>query len=225
MKILKKIAIMAVILVLSVALNVYAGETIVDMKSSKTEVKAGETVTITVSGKSGTGIEGVDSTLTYDKTKLKLTNEDQLAASGFTSLSGIDEKTGEFKLSIVYTGTGNAPQEADFAKLNFEVLSGVKANETLEIGLSKIQLGGSDEQWENLTDKKVTLKVIEDKPTNPGDGDQKPGDGDQKPGDGDQKPGDYPYAGPEKYIFVALSIIAIVSTIVYIKFNKYKDIK
>ena len=86
-----------------------------ELATSASGSSATSSVTITLSANCATGIEGIDSTLQYNKTKLKLTNEGTLAATGFTSMSGTDQSTGEFKLSVLYTDTAETPTSANTA--------------------------------------------------------------------------------------------------------------
>ena len=165
MKVCKKIALIAIMFILLSTLNVYAGIVEVTSTVSSREVKVGDTVTVTLAAKFGTGIEGIDATLDYDTTKLKLTNESALAASDFTSMSGTNDATGDFKLSVLYTGSGAAPTEATFATLTFEVLNTVTVSETLTIKLSEMEIGDSDDNWVELDDQTITLTVIEENTT------------------------------------------------------------
>jgi len=227
MKMLKRIALIAIICILAVTLNVYAGVTEVILNASSTEVKVGETVTITLSAKNGTGIEGIDSVLDYDKTKLELTNASTLAAENFMSMSDTNDSTGKFQLSLMYTGAGNAPQQAEVAKLTFKVLDGAQTNETLTIKLSDIELGGSDDDWTTVADQTVTIKALRDEEQTPGDEDQGTGDGTQTPDDGkDDTTADdnYGYAGLEDYALVLILGGIVLVVTLYKKSNKYKDI-
>lgn len=162
MKVCKKIALLAIIFILFTTLNVYAGIVEITAQASAREVKVGDIVTVELSAEFTTGIEGIDATLEYDTTKLKLTNESSLAATDFTSMSGTNETTGEFKLSVLYTGSGAAPTKAKFATLEFEVLDTVTVNETLTIKLTGIEMGDSEDYWAELEDIITTLTVVEE---------------------------------------------------------------
>ena len=231
MKVLKRIVIISIILLLCIALNVYAGTTEAKLTTSSNEVKVGDTVTVTLSGVRGNGIEGFDGVLVYDKTKLKLTNESSLAADGFTSVSGTDDLTGEFRLSLMYIGTGTGPTEGNIAKLKFEVLDGAKENDTLNIKLTKVQLIDSDNNGTDLEDVETNLKVVKDgsnpggNNTTPGGNNTTPGGNNTTPGGNNNNPGDYPYAGLENSVFIILLVVAIVAIGTYVKVNKYRDIK
>ncbi len=184
MKKLKKIALLVVILMLSTILNVYAAGTAqITVTPSVTEVKAGDTFTITLAAKCETGIEGIEATLVYDKTKLKLTEK---AAEGFTSMSGEVLETGEYKVSILFTDTTDAPTEANFATLTFEALDTVATDEVLTVKLTEIEVGDSDDEWIKVEDKEVALTVVTEE--NSGDGEQTPDGGEQTPDGGEQTP-------------------------------------
>ena len=232
---LKRIALIAIICILSVTLNVYAGVTEVILNASAKEVKVGETVTIKLSAKNGTGIEGIDSVLDYDKTKLELTNASTLAAENYMSMSDTNDATGKFQLSVMYTGSGNAPQIADVATLIFKVLEEADTNEILTIKLSDIEVGGSDDDWTELEDQTITIKALRDEEQEPGDdqgstgGSQTPGDDNQDPTPDDGKDdstadGDYGYAGLEDYVFVLVLGAIVLAVVLYKKSNKYRDI-
>jgi len=97
--------------------------------------------------------------LKYDETKLKLINEEEIANMGFTSMSGKDEVTGEFKLSVLYTGTEDVPTDAEFAKLKFEVLNKAKKDKDLNIEIEQIEIGDSKGNWAKVEDKLINLTV------------------------------------------------------------------
>ena len=183
MKKCKRIIVLVIIFLLVTTLNVYATAESTDiiLTSSTTNVKAGDTITITLSANCETGIEGIDSTLEYDKTKLKLTSE--VPSSGFTTMSGEDELTGEYKVSILYNSTSETPTEAELTILTFEVLETVSSGDILTVKLSGIELGDSNDDWVIIEDKEVMLTV---ETINEGDGDT----GEEDLGDGNTEDGD-----------------------------------
>lgn len=175
MKTCKKIALMAMMVIIAViatTTNVYAGLAEIFVTTTQQEVSVGDEVTVVLKAKCGLGIEGIDSTLEYDNTKLKLvTAVGSAAANGYADFSGIDELTGEYKLSILYNMNGAAPTEADFAILKFEVLEAAQVNENLTIKLSNIEFGDSTDEWGTLEDSQLTIKVVEKKQEPPVDED------------------------------------------------------
>lgn len=168
MRVCKKIALMVMVFIMLSTLNVFAetGDILLDVSSK--EIKTGDKVKVTLSAKLATGIEGIDATLQFDKTKLKLTNESSLATDDFLSMSGTNDLTGDFKLSILYTGTSVAPTESNFAILEFEVLDTVTDKETLDIKLYEIEIGDSEDNWIEIEDKIITLIVTEEQDTDNG---------------------------------------------------------
>ena len=75
----KKIIVLAIIFMTCITINVNANTTNeITMNSTNTTVGVGDEIEIVVSAKSENGIEGIDGILKYDKTKLKLVNEDEL---------------------------------------------------------------------------------------------------------------------------------------------------
>ena len=195
MKKCKKIALLVIVFLLSTTLNVFAdgASANITLTPSPATAKAGDTVTVTLSAECATKIEGIDSTLSWDNTKLQLTNQDALATNGYISMSGVDESTGEFKLSVLYNGSGDAPTQTDFATLNFKLLEAVTANEKLAITLSKIEVGDSDDAWIAVGDKTIELTVEGDVPPSDGGEDETnppAGEDETNPpsGEGDEPP-------------------------------------
>lgn len=174
MKTCKKIALIMMLMmtiVISSTINVYAGLAEITLKASSTEVHVGDKVTISFNAKCGLGVQGIDGVLKYDKTKLKLlTEEGKAAGTGYMDCSGVDGQSGEYKLSVIYNGSDEAPKETNFATLEFEVLSAANVNDNLTIKLTDIEFGDSLEDWGTLEDSAVTIKVVKtneptDKPT------------------------------------------------------------
>jgi len=165
MKRCKKIILLALIFILSLSLNVYADSPSAEITftQSATSVKPGETITISLTAKCATGIEGIESILEWDKTKLEFTNAESLAATGYTSMSDFDDATGKFSLSLFYTGA-ETPTNAKFAELKFKVLTGVNAEEELSVKLSNIELGDSNDDWITIEDKEIITKVAGNTP-------------------------------------------------------------
>ena len=156
----KKIICLIITLIVIMPINVYANiANEIKIDTDKTSVEVGDYVEITITAKCESGIEGIDSTLVYDESKLKLINEDEIALTGFTSMSGKDEETGEYKLSVLYTGNEDVPTEAEFAKVKFEVLNKVKKDKNLNIKIEEIEIGDSNGEWIELEEKQIILTV------------------------------------------------------------------
>ena len=255
MKNLIKIITLVLILILTSVLNVYASTNnpSISITADKTELKIGDVVTINLNASSENGIEGIDSTLEYDKTKLELTNSNAFVNKGFSNMSGEDSATGEFKLTVISDST-NTITEANYATLKFKVLDAADVDETLTIKLTKIELGDSNDEWTDIADKEVVLKVIEDttenednppaddgKPDdeeNPPADDGKPDNEDKNPTDDDKKPGNqkpadkdntqadknHEHAGLEDYTFAIIVVVALTAYVSYIKYKQYRNI-
>lgn len=192
MKIYKKIALLVVIFLVSTTLGVFAeasGTADVILAPSSTSLKVGETVTITVSAKCENGVEGVNTTLEYDKTKLEFTNVNEVIQET-GNMSGFEGagNNGKFKLSAVCSTT-ETQKETKVATLKFKVLGTATVDETLSVKLSEIEVYDSNLDTFTMEDKVVTLKVVEsEEENNPGGGEQKPEEGENNPGDVEQKP-------------------------------------
>lgn len=243
MKIFRRTILIVTIILLSLVLKVYAGTIDVKLTPTSNNVKVGETVTVTLSVQHGNGVEGFDAILKYDETKLKLKNEEQLAQKDYTNVSGTDEATGDFRVTLIYAGTGKiAPTQADIAKLEFEVLSGANVDDELSIKLESVQVIDSDDTGSDVEDVEVKLTVVE--PDNNPGGDDEPGNNTNTPGgntntntpggntntntpDGNtntNSPSNYPYAGIGNYMTIIIFAVAVVAIAIYVKINKYREI-
>lgn len=240
MKICKKIVLLLIIFVLSSTLNVFAdnGATNAEVRFTTTtkELKVGETVEITLVAKCETGISGLDSTLSWDKTKLELTNQSQLES---TTMSGVDESTGKFKLSVF--ASTETSDEVELVKVSFKVLETATPGEELNIALSDIELYDNNVDTVNIEDKTVTLTVA-DKETPKDDDEENPpkdddeetpskDDDEEQQKDDDKKKEDTTeadkeinHAGIEEVIPIVIVAIALVTIALYVKSKKYNGI-
>ncbi len=238
MKIFRRTILIVTIILLSLVLKVYAGTIDVKLTPTSNNVKVGETVTVTLSVQHGNGVEGFDAILKYDETKLKLKNEEQLAQKDYTNVSGTDEATGDFRVTLIYAGTGKiAPTQADIAKLEFEVLSGANVDDELSIKLESVQVIDSDDTGSDVEDAEIKLTVV--KPDNTPSDDDKPGNNTNtntnNPGGNSNtntpngntntnNPSNYPYAGVGNYMTIIIFAVAVVAIAIYVKINKYREI-
>ena len=200
MKILKKIVLITMVLLMLSTLKVYAVDypdtpILVDaevtMTPSSTTVKAGDTVTITISAKYEKGVEGVDATLEYDKTKLEMTGLEPLNYYlSFSDTNGNDA-AGGFQFSVMYGDFGapvETPKEAEIAIISFKVLDTVVDKEEIMVKLSGIEIIDPDVNDITAEDEQTILTVI---------GEQKP-EGDNPEGgnpEGDNPEGVNPEGG------------------------------
>lgn len=234
-----KITLLALIILLLSFTKVYAESAEATLTPDKTEVKAGDTVTVTMLVKCATGIEALDSTLKYDKKQLELTNT--TVDKSFKDLSGENASTGEYKLSFLFDGN-EAPKQVEMVKLSFKVLDDVKANDTINVALSNIQVNDSDDKWMEIENQSTTLKVVakstEENPNeNTAGGDNTTGNNtaeDNTTGNntvednttGNNTKSDKPlsYAGLENYTFAIIAITVLVAVVAYAKYKQYKNI-
>lgn len=258
MKICKKIALITMLCLILTAFNVYAidenntpTETIaeVTMVPSSTTVKAGDTVKITIFAKYEKGVEGVDATLEYDKTKLEMTGLKTL--NYYYSFSGTDDETGKFKFTVAYGDLGapeETPKEAEIAVISFKVLDNVIDKEEIKIKLSEIEVGDPDGNSVTPEDEQTILTVVieqeqeggEPEGGSPEGGSPEGGEPEGGNPEGGEPEGGNPEAGEEKdpttsgnpfneagletYGLIVL-IIVIVAFVSYRKCQKYKDVK
>lgn len=216
-----KITILTIIIMLISYANVYAGNATVTLTPSKTEVKVGDTFSVTLLVKCETGIEALDSTLQYDKTKLELT--DTTVDKNFADISGANASTGAYKLSFLWNSENDATKEVELVKLNFKVLDNVKANDSISISLSDIQLNDSDDKWIDIASQETTIKVVESQ-SKPNENTNTPGGNHNENKDNTQYNNVISYAGLQDYTFAVIAGIVLIASIAYAKYKQYKNI-
>ena len=224
MKKCKKIILLVIVFLLSTISNVYANESSkkaeVTLTADKTSVKIGDNITIVVSASHENGIEGVDSVLNNDKTKLKLEKVEM--KNDFSDQSGTDGVTGEYIFTVLFSGNENLT-EAECAELTFKVLEEAIVGEELSIKLSNIYVIDTDIEKESVGEEEIVLAVIDENEDEPED-----------------EPGDEPEEQPEKELEanadklpqtgkttrISIFIVGIVlSVIFYTRIRKYRDVK
>lgn len=237
---IKKITILLIILILSMTANVYAENEKIEitLKPSSTEVKSGDTISIVISAKAQSELEGISGILEYDNTKLEFTKYE--VHEYYTDLTGKDEETKKTSLCVMYgtlVAPDTAPQEAELITLTFKVLDTAVVGETLKIELKEVLAGDFIyEDWVELTDKQVELLVVNNEQT-PNE-EQKPSQEEQTPSQGEQTPNKEETkkdqtaadktinkAGSETYSFIFIIATIVMAVIMYKKCNEYKGIK
>lgn len=244
-----KITLLVMIILLLSFTKVQAGNASITLTPSKTEAKAGETITVKILVKCETGIDAMDSTLKYNKQQLKLgTNT---VNGSYQNISGENASTGEYKLSFLYNDQ-ESPKEVEIVELSFEVLEDVNAGDTIEISLSDIQINDSENKWIEIGSQSTTVKVVsatsggEQNGNTPSGGEQNGntssgGNQDGNTPSGGEQNGNTPsgnntnkdnttskdpltYAGLETYTFVIIAGVILVATVAYSKYKQYKNI-
>lgn len=172
MKKFRKIIIL-LLFILSITYNVYATDNIkgpslttakLTMNTNTKLVNVGETIKISLKASYENGIDGINSVLEYNKTKLELTNVEM--KNYFGNQSGEDAQTGEFILTALYGELGapqETPKEAEYMVLTFKVLDTVTYGETLSIKLSDIEIIDPTLNSVPVESQGVTFTVKEEK--------------------------------------------------------------
>ena len=133
--------VLAIVMVIASFRSVKAADAkpVVELTPSKTEVKAGDTVEITVKAKYQEGISGIDAILEHSS-NLTFEESNTTVAQGFSNMSGKNEDTNEYKLSVNHNSTGTQPTEVEIAVLKFTVSNSVKAGDQVRVSLKDIKV-------------------------------------------------------------------------------------
>ena len=126
------------------------------LNADKTEVKAGETFTVTLSATCEDGINGIDTTYTYDTEKLELVSAN-VASSDFASL-GTDNQ-----ITVICNSTESITS-ADIYVLTFKVKDGVEVDSTAKVSVSEITLDSdaATDSQHTIATQEVTITVKSD---------------------------------------------------------------
>ena len=225
-----QIIILAIVLVLVATLNVYAAENNITLKSSATEVKAGDTLEIVISMKCEEDFQGLTGVLEWDKTKLEL--EGVANGKDFKDLNA-ENSDGEYVISIL-SNTSSPITEGNLQTLKFKVLDGVKEGENLNVTLSEINFKVGEDKA-TVEKQTATVKVITksagtdendktDKPNTPSEeNNNEPTDNNQTSKDNTQANKNINYAGLEDYTFAIIAGIVFIAFMSYVKYRQYKN--
>lgn len=238
MKKFRKIIIL-LLFILSITYNVYATENINEQSLTATKltmntnvnlVKMGENITISLNASHENGIEGINSVLEYNKTKIELTNIEM--KNYFGNQSGEDAQTGKFILTALYGELGapqEAPKEAEYMVLTFKVLDTVTYGETLSIKLSDIEIIDPNLNSVPVESQEVTFTVKEEKYEE----EQKPTKEDKETTEQKQEDAKKDdtvankvinKAGINKHAIIVIIAIMAIIRVLYIKNKKNSDI-
>lgn len=177
---------LAILFMLTSVVTCYAAtETDVTLKLSKTEVKAGETFTVTLSATCPDGINGIDTTYTYDTEKLELVSAN-VASSDFASL-GTDNQ-----ITVICTKSDESITSADIYVLTFKVKDGVAENSVAKINIAETMLDSDAETDSEHTipaqEKSITVVSAEENPPSDGENGEQNPPADDGTGSGEQNP-------------------------------------
>lgn len=254
----KKLSIIAVVmlLILSICVNVQAdSKATITIKVSNENIKVGDTFTVTLSATCDEGINGIDTTYTYDVEKLELVSANVSDANKWVSL-GTDNAI------TVISNTSSKITNSEIYVLTFKIKENVKEGDKIEIATTKTMLdsdAATNSQY-TIDEGKVEITVATE---TTGDGGQSTSTGD-KPiqkdpttenpkGEENQPSKDsgnteentflvktssdnaaqektkanqvLPYAGVGISIIIAAVAVLGISILIYMQYRKLKDIK
>lgn len=225
-------AIIIAIFIMLLSSSSFAASGTVEFKPSTTEVKKGETFTVTLSATSEDGINGIDTKYTYDSEKLELVNEKVADSSNWSNMGASPD------ITIICNSTQSI-KNADIYILTFKVKDNVSSGSTVKIETTKILLD-TDAQTDSEVDiasKKIEITVKEVPEDNPNQNNKPSNEsGDNEPkttpetnptkSDSTVAKGILPKTG-ENYVMISIFIIIaiVLSIIFHKKYMKHKDIK
>lgn len=150
------ISIIAIFTILIVT-NVFAATGTVDLKSSTYEVRKGDEFTITLYASSEDGINGIDTSYTYNADKLEKISENLIDTTNWSNL-GISPN-----ISVISNSIEDI-KNADIYLIKFKVKDNVSVGEKLSISTTGIFLDTNAESNSEITisPKNVQVTVVED---------------------------------------------------------------
>ena len=209
---------------------------------SPNQIKPGETFSVTLSAQCDDGINGIDTTYTYDVDKLELVSAEVVDTKNWSSL-GIDNQ-----ITVICNSTETIT-EADIYKLTFKVKEDIKPGDTATISTTDILLDSDaatdSEMMIEAKELTITVENVEEPepPTNPDDDKDNnnntivdPGDDSQNeaqnnsgisaPGNIDNSiaPDKLPYTGIHMIMLVGIAVLIILAILLYKINKKYKNI-
>lgn len=221
------------------------------LKTNKDKVKPGDTFTVTLSVACEDGINGIDTTYSYDADKLELVSASVKDSVNWSSL-GSDKQ-----ITVICNSTSKITT-ADVYVLTFKLKDTVATGTTASISTTDILVDSDAATNSEKTIKALNVSVTaETESSNNGGQSTGEGAGTEKPGDttgggtGTQQPSDttggtnnknsnvisstpktntnnnvtkLPKTGKSEIVLVVAGVLIIVSVIAYKKYNKYKGV-
>ncbi|MBR3133686.1 MAG: hypothetical protein IKG42_06510 [Clostridia bacterium] len=227
----KKVIILVISLFLIIALipQVKAATFNVNPTLSKTEVKPGETFTVTLRLESEDGISGISLDYEYDTEKLERVNATLLDRKfgDMTELDENDEPTNT--MDLILNGSSTVTS-SDCYSIEFKVKSNATVGEKAKISFKNIEYGtdasSNSDGTIDLIEREVTI-VPSSTPspsTSPSPSpstDETPGNDEKDPSAADKK---FPSAG--KMILSTIAIAGIIAAAIFgFLYRKYRDVK
>ena len=225
-------AIIIAILIMLLASISFAASGTVEFKPSTTEVKKGDTFTVTLSATSEDGINGIDTKYTYDSEKLELVNEKVVDTSNWSNMGTSPD------ITIICNSTQSI-KNADIYILTFKVKDNVTSGSSIKVETTKILLD-TDAQTDSeveIPSKKIEITVKEvpkdnpnpsNKPSNESENNNSKTTTESEPAKSDSTTaiGRLPQTGGNYVMITIFIIIAIVLSVIFYKKNmQHKEIK
>lgn len=225
------ISIIIAILVLSMFSVVNAATASINLGASSNQVKAGEVFTVTIIGTADSNITALQSDLSYDSSKLSI--ENKTVGTGF-----YDYSSGNNEISIGIQNTEALSKTTTLYTITFKVLDTASEGETV-ISFKNVTLAvvnANNEQEEvSVANDSISVDIVkeisedgtgekeEQTPVDPEDGKQE-SDEKENTNDTEKDTTKLPQTGIEEVSIVSVVILAVITTLSYIGYRRYKDI-
>ena len=157
----RKLMIMGVVILLIItnSIAVFANtETTVTLQANKTEVKAGETFSVTLKGTCPDGINGIATTYSYNTEELELQNA-TVANTNYSDSSNKAENE-----IFIYTTSTEKITEADLYVLTFKVKEEVEVGSEVKVSIEETLLDSdaATDSEHTIEAQEITIDIIGD---------------------------------------------------------------
>ena len=167
MKNFKKLAsvLLAVAMIFALSVVANAASTSVTARANKTNVSAGDTVTVTVSLNQNPGIAGVDFELNYDSSKFELQNVTKGSAASNFDMASANSTGSSIRGAYLNSDGSSTSSTGALATVTFKVIS--DSASTASIGISASSTNGNGdgvETYASGTSVKIVTTTATTKP-------------------------------------------------------------
>ena len=227
--------IIAIFIILLASVS-YAATGTVELKASTTEVKKGDTFTVTISATCEEGINAIKTKYSYDTDKLELVDEKLIDTSKWITMGTQPEL-------IILSNSRDSIKSADLYVITFKVKDNVSAGDTVKVETEEIILSANVKEDSTVTVGAKTIEIsVKDNSAGGNQGGDVGGNTVDNPGNnsgiktnttennGTKKDptsanGTLPQTG-ESFIIVCILIVGAISAsiILYKKYIKYKGV-
>lgn len=239
------------ILIAGIALTVKAADYAVPtdatatLKLNKTEVKPGDTFTVTFGATCEEGINGASAKISYEEDKLELV--DSITVTDTSKWSNL----GEGLLAEIIHASNDTIKTGDIFKLTFKVKNNIQEETTAKVTASEIMIDSDAAQnsENNIGTKEISVSIKKQVNTEP-DNTTKPSTDNTTPEDkkpqnsSDNKTPEnkteyknienknatqsqaktMPYTGTNMFIIMSVVAVGIVAIVSYVAYKRYKNI-